>query len=495
MYEISKATIYSCTCEGHLKVKPATLDSYKLLHNGAIALAQVEDNGIRIDVDYLQRTIIEIGSQIKGMEKELRQDPIYVLWRKRFGVNANLGSREQLGVILFDTMGHKSSEEKTATGRNKVDEAALDSVDLPFVLTYIKMQKLVKAKSTYLEGILRETVDGFMHPSFNLHTVQTYRSSGTDPNFQNMPIRNKTIGKMIRSAFIAREGHRIIECDYSGIEVRAAAFYHKDPTMMSYICDKSKDLHRDMAAVCYKMDVDQVTKESRYVAKNMYVFPQFYGSYYAKCAPAMWQAIDRMGLKTVNGQNLKVHLAKKGIKELGPCDSKQKPRPGTFEYHIQSVENDFWQNRFPVYAKWKEEWYDKYRKTGGISMLTGFRVEGLFGKNDIINYPVQGVAFHCLLASLTLLQKKLKRLKMKTLLIGQIHDSIIADVPEQETQEFCHMARETMTEDIPKLWDFVNVPLEVEIECSPVNGSWYEKAEWVCKGTKWRPKEKKVEVA
>ena len=159
--------------------------------------------------------------------------------------------------------------ERTATGRFKTDEEALTKVDLPFVTDYLRMQKLVKAKSTYLEGILNETCEGCLHPSFDLNTAISYRSSSSAPNFQNVPIRNKEIGQLVRSCFVARDGNRLVEVDFGGIEVRAAAFYHKDPTMIAYLNDPTKDMHRDCASSVYLLPPEEVSKDARYTAKNL----------------------------------------------------------------------------------------------------------------------------------------------------------------------------------------------------------------------------------
>src|SRR5690606_20675796 len=114
------------------------------------------------------------------------------------------------------------------------------------------------------------------HHNFIANKICVHNSSDS-PNFQNLPIRNPKMAKIIRSAFIPRsDRHVLVEIDYSGIEVRVAACYHKDPVMIEYINDPTKDMHRDMAAQCYLAPPEQVSKQMRYCGKNMYVFPQFY---------------------------------------------------------------------------------------------------------------------------------------------------------------------------------------------------------------------------
>jgi DNA polymerase-1 len=363
----------------------------------------------------------------------------------------------------------------TATGGASTNRTALERIDDPFVRQYTEWAELMKADSTFLAGIERETVDGFLHPIFNLHIVKTFRSSSEAPNFQNFPVRNPKISKLIRNCFIPREGRRLVEIDYGGIEVKVAACYHKDPTMLTYIHDPTKDMHRDMAAEIYKCLPSQVNKMLRYTAKNRYVFPEFYGSYWEKVGPDLWEAMDLYKLTiNVDGEEVsaKKWLKKHGIGELG---GGKLPGPNSFMAHIKKVEADFWGRRFPVYDKWRKNWYNEYMRTGGYRTLTGFYIQGLYRRNDVINHPVQGSAFHCLLWSLIELQKELKQRRMKSKIVGQIHDSLVGDVVEKEFDKYLKLAKEVMTERIREVWDWVIVPLEIEAEASEVNQSWFHK--------------------
>ena len=456
-------------------MKPATLEAYRLLHEGCIALSEIETNGMRVDVDYLGKTNTKIDEDIKRLQEELRSDEVFRLWRREFGTRTNLGSREQLARILFGVLGH-TCKERTETGRPKMDAASIADIDEPFVKKFAKFEQLKKLRNTFLKGIEKEVCGEFLHPNFNLHNVQTYRSSSNSPNFQNFPIRDKKAGEIIRRCFIPRDNHRIVEIDYSGLEVRVAACYHKDSRMLEYIHDETKDMHRDMAAECFKCNPSEVTKEMRYCGKNMFVFPQFYGDYYLNNARALWESCSTFGHE-INGVPVREHLRTKGISKLGLCDPKEKPRPRTFEHHLQKVERNFWEKRFPEYNGWKRKWFEAYQRTGGFNTLTGFRIEGVLGKNDVINYPVQGSAFHCLLWSVIKLNKWLNKKKMKTKIVGQIHDSIVADVHEDELGEYLKRAKSIMTKRLVKKWTWINVPLGVDAEVTPLNGSWHEKKE------------------
>lgn len=107
--------------------------------------------------------------------------------------------------------------------------------------------------------------------------------------------------------------------------------------------------------------------------------------------------------------------------------------------------------------------------------MTGFRLDGVYRRNEVLNYPIQGSAFHCLLWSLIEIQKELDRQRMKTLLVGQIHDSILGDSPPEELDDFLSLSEEVMTKRLLKEWKWINVPLKVEAEVSGVDESWFNK--------------------
>lgn len=447
----------------------ASVEAYKLLHNGVVALSNVERNGFRIDVDRLHGTKKTIEHEIKQTTEELRHDSIWKAWSRTYGQSANMDSYEQIGRVLFEVLKHPCHH-YTASGRPASDETALETVDLPFVKSWLRLSKRRKLLGTYIKGIEREVVDGYLHPLFDLHTTLTYRSSSSKPNFQNIPIRDPEIGKIIRECFIPRDGHFLVEMDYAAIEVRVAACYHEDPTMLRYLKD-GYDLHRDMGAECYMLD--QVPKPVRQQAKALFVFAQFYGDYWKSCANGLWEAIDRHHLKTTDDIPLKKHLKANGIRSLGT--DTDTPAKGTFAKHIQEVEGNFWNTRFPVYNRWRRDWYNEYKKKGEFETLTGFVISGAYKRNDVINYPVQGSAFHCLLWSLIQINKWLQKNKMKSKIVGQIHDSIIIDVHESERDDVLQMAKRIMTQDIRKVWKWIITDLEVEAEAAPVGGSWFEK--------------------
>lgn len=456
----------------------------------------MEATGVRVDRAYLEKSIQDTQTKIRDIEMQIRADPIYLKWQRRYGDKTNVGSPEQLSTVVFGELGYKSQRvfkgrEEGEKKRQSASESALEGIDLPFVKLYFQAQKLRKAYGTYLRGIQREMVqhdDGhyYVHPSYNLNTVETFRSSCSDPNYQNNPTRNPEIGELVRRCYIPRPEQQLGELDYGQIEVRIPPCYHSDPTLMSYVCDPSKDMHRDMAAQIFMISTKQVSKDSRSIIKNKMVFPTFYGSYFGQIAPSVWDAIDRQklvleGVTVPDGKGgqrpktVREHLAEKGITELGACDPEQSPVKGTFEAHMQEIEDHFWNVRFPVYTAWKKSWLEAYHRNGGCRFLTGFIMKGPHKKNDIINYCIQGVAFHCSAWSMNRIVNFLRRYKFRSRVIGEVHDSINFDMHPRERDDVIHTANRIMTQDIKAWATWLNVPLIAEPELCPLGMSWFDK--------------------
>lgn len=449
-------------------MKPSTPEAFKLMMDGSRVFTDMEAAGMRIDVAYLNRAIGWTDNKIRELENELKKDEVYAVWRRVYGAKADLGSPKQLGRIIFDEMGVECKF-RTAKGRPKTDVEALETVDFPFIRRYVDLKKLKKARTTYLEGIRRETVDGYLHAFFNLHLATTYRSSSDSPNFQNQPIRDKRQAKLIRQAFIPRPGHVIVEVDQSALEFRGAANFWRDLAMIAYASDSNLDIHRDIASECYLLDVDDVSKDARTHAKNSFVFPVLYGSYYGNCAEHLWNAVERFNIKSKAGSPLYEHLAEKGINRLG---DKKQPTVGTFQYHVKQVEEQFNQ-RFSYWSEQKDVWWNQYLKRGYFELATGFVCNGVFSYNNLMNTPIQGPSFHIVLWSCIQVHDWLRKNKMRSVVTGQVHDSIVGDVHEDELDDYLHKVKEVMTVDVRKHWDWIVTPLSVEAEVGHEN--WFSK--------------------
>lgn len=468
-----------------------TPEAYRLLHDGTLALAEIEANGVRVDMNYLESALDRSAKQIQSLVKKMEADEVYKVWKKFYGNKIKLGNREQLADIIFNKMGYESRKKPTATGRHQAGKAALEHVDLQFVRDYIQAEGIKKARSTYLRGIHSAAVphgrDWFIHPNYNLNLASSFRSTCDDPNFQNNPIRNPEIAALVRPAYIPRRGCDFHEPDLSQAEVRVAACYNHDPVLIKYLKDKSTDMHRDTACKIFLLKKEQVDKKTaRDSSKNQFVFPNFYGAAYFTCALEIWEAMARRKMCVAGSDvTLQEHLRTKGITGLGECDpdlirQQGGTKAGTFVHHVKKVAEWFWNDTFTVYTQWKKDWVEAYMRNGGMMMLTGFAV-GTFGRkgplapNDIINYPIQGAAFHILLWCLIRILKLLKKYKMKTKIVGEIHDSFQSDTPHRERDAFIDIAMKVMTVDVCKHWDWIIVPLEAEVDVAPEGYSWNDK--------------------
>ena len=461
-----------------------THDAIQLLLEGTLALSEIEAVGVRVDKTYLDWALTDTKRQIDEYRDAVKSDPIYTRWKRRYGDKTNVFSPEQLAKMVFGELGHTAKIQTSGGGRESASESALESAlggaDLPFVRNCIAARHLIKARQTYLCGIQREMVqhdDGmwYIHPDYHL-LARTFRSGCKNPNWQNNPRENPTMMEIVRRCFISRPEQQILEIDYAQMEVRISCAYHNDPTLINYVCDSNTDMHRDMAAQILMLDKSQISKESRSEIKADFVFACFYGSYYVQMAPAIWEQIDIQNLKLKDGsKTVRQHLTDVGITELGACDHDERPVRGTFEYHLMEIERDFWNNRFPVYRDWKRQWYDDYVRNGGCQFLTGFVMTGPHVKNDITNYPVQGSAWHCLLWSLPRINRILRKYKMRTRIIGQIHDSIQTDGPPSERDDVIDVCEKIMTRDVLVAYPWINTPIATEPEACPIGGSWFDK--------------------
>lgn len=474
-----------------MPVDPA---AYALLHDGMIALSRMEHNGIKVDEEFLDNSIAKADKEAAEILSRLRTDPLYSTWRRLYGDKSKISAPDQLTGVLFDSLkipypldpDGKGPDELpdayTPSGRYISSDEVLNQIDLPFVNDWRRHKKLVKLSSTFLKGLKREVVAGKLHPFFNLHTVISYRSSsGSDKsderstrdfNFQNLPVRIPEFSKAIRECFVPRKGRRLIENDFGSLEFCGCAVWWDDPSMIAYASDPTKDIHRDMAAKLFDCPVEEVeSKTMRYIAKNQFVFPELYGSFHGQIAPRIWEALDKLQSKTKSGIPVKKWLKQQGIRNLEG-----------YTKHVEKCEQWF-MNKFHVFANKKEDWYQTYRKKGEFRMLTGFVCRGLYSKNFLLNAPVQGMGFHWCLKTIIRMQDLIDRRSMKALLVGQIHDCIIGDVPEDEVQAYLNMIKKVVSDYLPKVWKWISVPLKIEAEVTDLAGTekgrWYYKTQWV----------------
>jgi len=457
-----------------MNIQPTSLDAYRLMHDGVLALARAERAGIRCDVNYIESTKIRLTRKIERLEKQLESSDFYKQWERSIRGKMNLYSDTQLRDFLYTTK-KLTPIKTTVTGKGSTDEEALIGLGIPELNSLLQIRKLKKNRDTYLDGFLREQINGYIHPFFNLNLVVSYRSSSDHPNFQNIPIRDEESKQLVRKALFPRPGHQLLEMDYSGLEFNINACYSKDPVMVQYCNDPTSDIHADIAKQVFLLKGFDKSipdhKVLRSAAKNGFVFPQLYGDYYKNCATNLsgewgglgsgrWKAGQGLPL---DGSHLSDHLIKQDIHSLND-----------YEDHIKDVQDAFF-SKFSVHAKYMAATHRKYSKLGYVDLHTGFQCGGMMSKNKVLNYPVQGAAFHCLLWSFIELDGIMRKEGWKSRLIGQIHDSIVFDIYPPELETVLRIIKRVTCSDLPKAWPWIIVPLNIEAEVCDVDSSWADK--------------------
>ena len=246
----------------------------------ATLLARMEQVGIRIDSDYLGELASVIGGQIAGLEErigELAGEPV------------NLGSPKQLSALLFDRLGLRSEVmKKRKTGYSTDHEVLEGMVDQhPIIAPILEHRELVKLKGTYIDALppLVNPETGRLHTEFQQAVTATGRISSTEPNLQNIPVRTEQ-GRMIRKAFVAADGMKLVSADYSQIELRVLAHLSGDPTLRDAF-SRGVDVHAQTAAMVFDVPLDQVTADHRRVAKAVN-----YGLAYGQSDFGLSRALD-----------------------------------------------------------------------------------------------------------------------------------------------------------------------------------------------------------
>lgn len=442
-----------------------------LLLQGSLALAEVERVGMAVDVPYLHHAIKKVAKKSKALKEKLLEGQIAKEWKAEFGNTMNLESPAQLGKVLFDRMKfpHQGYTTDKRRQRPRADVDALSYIPDPWIQDYVRFRRLSKASGTYLKGILREEIDGRIHPSISLNIAKTFRPSTSSPNTANVPQRDPEVMQLVRRAFTASDGRQLVEIDFKVAEVTCGCAYHKDPSMIAYVTDPTKDMHRDAAAELFLLDLeDAKIKPIRHSGKNQFVFPEFYGSVAAECGRKLWKFVLDFKGKLKNGMTLKEHLKAKGI------TTQQQ-----FEKIVTEAERRMWQVRFPTYAAWKDEYYRQYQKDGYFVSLTGFTYQGYMDKNDTSDYSIQGSAFHCLLwVLIRLVKHELLKRNMKTRIVNQVYDCVLADTVPSELDDFVMLCRYVIENQLAKAWKWIVVPITAEVEVSPIGSSWADKQEY-----------------
>jgi uracil-DNA glycosylase family 4 len=423
---------------------------YRFLMDSAVTLAMMTENGVRIDTLGVQKVKDELTIELAKIEKRINKLAIGGGWR---GGVFRPSASSDISKYLFDIKGYKN-EAKTESGRESTDKKALEKINDPIVPLILDWKKLQKLRDTYINGLGIEVVGDKLRPFFNLYTVVTYRSSSTYPNLQNVPKRDKKSFQIIRSLLYPHKGHKLIELDYKSLEVCISACYNKDRNLINYINNPESDMHFDTGVelFMYEDNKEAFQKCDRSVAKNQFVFPEFYGSYFMQTAPGLWNDCSK---------EAKDNLRKHGVRHLGD-----------FTEHVKEIERSFWEDRFPEYTQWKKDTYNFYLKHGYIDSYTGFRYYAPMTKNEVLNIAIQGSAHHVLLRLMNRVNETIQKKRLDTKLIGEIHDSLLASVNPHEESYYDKIAWYYGTQGIRDDFKWLIVPLDLEKSVGGVDEPW-----------------------
>ena len=359
-------------------------------------LANMESNGVRIDTEALKQTSEHFTARLQEIEKE-----IYELAGETF----NIASPKQVGEILFDKLKIIDKAKKTKTGQYVTSEEVLESLRnkhevIGKILEYRGLKKLL---GTYVDALplLINPRTGRIHTSFNQAVTATGRLSSSNPNLQNIPIRDED-GKEIRKAFIPDDGCEFFSADYSQIELRIMAHLSEDKNMIDAFLS-GYDIHAATAAKIYKIDIKDVTPDMRRKAKTAN-FGIIYG-------------ISIFGLAE------RMNVDRKEAKEL--IDGYFETYPQVREYMDKSIQVAREQG-------YVETIFHRKRFLPDINSRNA-TVRG-YAERNAINAPIQGSAADIIKVAMARIYERFQSYKLKAKMILQVHDELNFSVPEAEKE-------------------------------------------------------------
>ncbi len=386
-----------------------------------LVLCDIENNGVKIDVDFLSSMSNQLTKLIEETEKK-----IFSIAGETF----NIASPKQLGVILFDKLKIDENPKKTKSGQYSTGEEILIKLSkknkiVDLILEFREYKKLL---STYIKALpeMVSPLDGLIHTDYAQAVTATGRLSSNKPNLQNIPIRT-SLGRETRSAFVSRnDGDLILAADYSQIELRIIAAFSGDPEMISAFKNE-KDIHSTTASKVFNVPIDAVTPDMRRRAKEVN-FGIIYG-------------ISPFGLS----QNLDIPRSE--AKEI--IDSYFSEFSLVKEYMDNSIKT-------AKEKKYVETILGRRRYLRDIDSRN-FTLRG-FAERNAINSPIQGSAADIIKLAMIKISDWMKTRDLKSKMIMQVHDELVFDVNKLEREELEENIKSIM-ENVIK----IEVPLTVDI--------------------------------
>ena len=389
-------------------------------------LSEMQYEGIYAD----EKEIIKYGATLKKHIEELRID-IYNLAGEEFNIN----STKQLGVILYEKLGLKSSKKTKSGYSTDVDSLEKIKDSHPIIEKILDYRQLVKLNSTYVEGMIPfiNEKTGRIHTYFHQTVTSTGRLSSTEPNLQNIPTRTE-LGKKIRKVFKPGEGKIFLDSDYSQVELRVLAHMADDKTMIDAF-NSGEDIHTVTASQVFNVPIEDVSKQLRSRAKAVN-----FGIVYGISDFGLAEQID-----------IKRNEAKQYIEQYLETYS------GIKSYMSEIVED----------AKRKGYVKTLYGRRRYIPELNSKNyMIRQFGSRAAMNTPIQGTAADIMKIAMIKVYNELKKRNLKSKIILQIHDELLVETVLEEKEEVIQILQECM-ETAAEL----KVPLKVEVE---EGKNWYQ---------------------
>jgi DNA polymerase-1 len=405
-------------------------------------LAEMEFNGIRLDVPRLKRLGEEMAAQLAAIEKET-----YALAGHEF----NIGSLPQLRKVLFEELSLPVQGRTGVTGEPSTDQesleklAALDHLNAKLPRKILEQRQIAKLKSTYVDALptLVNPRTGRVHTSFNQTVAATGRLSSADPNLQNIPVR-RDMGQQIRQAFVPEEGWQLLTADYSQIELRLLAHFCGDEELRQAFADE-RDVHTTVAAQIFGVAEESVNPDQRRMAKTVN-----FGVIYGMSATGLAQRLQ---------------IPRGEAAAFITAYFKRYPRVEVYQAHLLA----------------------ECRRTGMVSTILGRRRhfdptairattsyrDRIQPEREAINMEIQGSAADLIKLAMLEVYRRLRQEKMRARMLLQIHDELVFEAPPEEMPSLVDLVRREMTTPVEKRLD-LRVPLRVDLAVGP---NWLDVAE------------------
>jgi len=383
-------------------------------------LADMEFQGVGIDAEGLKQASLELSLTLSDLEKTIQE---------MAGQAFNVNSPKQTGEILFDILGIDKKAKKTKTGQYSTSEEVLESLKgkHPIVEKILEQRGIKKLLSTYIDALpaLIHPESGKLHTSFNQAVTATGRLSSSNPNLQNIPIRD-ALGRGIRKSFTSGTDAYFLSADYSQIELRLMAHLSNDPTMIEAF-RQEQDIHTATAAKINHIALEAVTTDLRRKAKTAN-FGIIYGI-------SVFGLAERLGISRGEAKSL--------------IDGYFETYPGVKTY-MEDVVSSARTNG------WVETLYHRKRYLPDIHSQNAV-VRG-YAERNAINAPIQGTAADIIKIAMVNIHKAMQEQGLTSKMILQVHDELDFIVPKNELDAMLHLVKDKMESAASLL-----VPLRADI--------------------------------